>query len=349
MKSVFLIAIVAVTMIGMTYPMTVFGQSSMTETLPTIVVDKTMYYPGEIIKISGNIENVIRGVSVDIVLTNPDGSTEEFRTPCKSNGDYSITLQVNSEYTLGEYVITSYYNSEFVGKETFSIMTKSQIDNETSTIEQIPGSVEYYFENNLVYEMKSGWMEPTIKMGEVVITEKIPFENIKIGDIIVYQQPAYLDNVSISRVLAILENNPKVIRASSGDTYPDKWIAGVTSPITEMEYVGIVIGVVPPEEFEKFLNENNDTSPKIPAWIKNNAEWWANGTIDDSTFLSGIEYLVNAEIIKVDATSKQSETLKEIPAWVKNNSEWWANGTIDDSTFLSGIEFLVKEGIIVVR
>ena len=37
----------------------------------------------------------------------------------------------------------------------------------------------------------------------------------------------------------------------------------------------------------------------IPTWIKNNAEWWANGTIDDSTFLSGIEYLVNEGIIIV--------------------------------------------------
>ena len=336
-------------MMGIVYPMTAFGQDSMTETLPPIMVDKTTYYPGEFIEISGNIENVKRGILVEIVLTNPNGSTEEFHTPCKTNGDFSITLETNSEYEVGEYAIASYYKSEFVGKETFSIMTKSQIDNETSTIEQIPGSVEYYFENNLIYEMKSGWMEPTIKIGEVIVAEKIPFENIKIDDIIVYQQPAYPDNVSISRVLAILENNPKVIRASSGDTYPDKWIAGVTSPITEMEYVGIVIGVVPPEEFEKFLNENNDTSPKIPAWIKNNAKWWANGTIDDSTFLSGIEYLVNAEIIKVNATSKQSEIVKEIPSWIKNNSEWWANGIIDDSTFLSGIEYLANEGIIIVK
>jgi len=35
-------------------------------------------------------------------------------------------------------------------------------------------------------------------------------------------------------------------------------------------------------------------------WIKNNAAWWADGTIDDESFISGIEYLLKEEIIKMD-------------------------------------------------
>ena len=27
---------------------------------------------------------------------------------------------------------------------------------------------------------------------------------------------------------------------------------------------------------------------EVPDWIKNNAGWWADGTIDDSSFVSGI-------------------------------------------------------------
>ena len=38
---------------------------------------------------------------------------------------------------------------------------------------------------------------------------------------------------------------------------------------------------------------------EIPGWIKNNAEWWADGQIDDNTFVSGIQYLVKVGIIKV--------------------------------------------------
>lgn len=36
---------------------------------------------------------------------------------------------------------------------------------------------------------------------------------------------------------------------------------------------------------------------EIPAWVKNNAGWWADGQIDDETFVKGIEYLVKNGII----------------------------------------------------
>ena len=37
----------------------------------------------------------------------------------------------------------------------------------------------------------------------------------------------------------------------------------------------------------------------IPAWIKNNAGWWADGQIDDNSFVSGIQYLIKVGIIIV--------------------------------------------------
>ncbi len=41
-----------------------------------------------------------------------------------------------------------------------------------------------------------------------------------------------------------------------------------------------------------------DTS--IPQWIKNDAKWWSEGSISDTDFLKGIQYLVRQGIIKVD-------------------------------------------------
>mgnify|MGYP003312617647 FL=1 len=38
-------------------------------------------------------------------------------------------------------------------------------------------------------------------------------------------------------------------------------------------------------------------SQEVPSWIKNNAGWWAEGQIDDNTFVSGIQYLVKVGII----------------------------------------------------
>ena len=85
----------------------------------------------------------------------------------------------------------------------------------------------------------------------------------------------------------------------------------------------------------------------IPSWIKNNAEWWADGVIDDSSFLQGIEYLINEGIIVIPPTTTSGASgSQEDPARVKKNASWWVDGTIDDSTFVSGIQYLVKAGII---
>jgi hypothetical protein len=37
----------------------------------------------------------------------------------------------------------------------------------------------------------------------------------------------------------------------------------------------------------------------VPSWVKNNANWWANGQITDSDFVLGMEYLVANKIIIV--------------------------------------------------
>ena len=37
----------------------------------------------------------------------------------------------------------------------------------------------------------------------------------------------------------------------------------------------------------------------IPSWIKNNAGWWADGQIDDNSFVSGLQWLISNGIMKV--------------------------------------------------
>lgn len=46
------------------------------------------------------------------------------------------------------------------------------------------------------------------------------------------------------------------------------------------------------------LNENFISDSKIPTWIKNNARWWADGQIDDDSFVNGIKYLIESGIIQ---------------------------------------------------
>ncbi|MHA7733931.1 polysaccharide deacetylase family protein [Nitrosopumilus sp. S6] len=90
----------------------------------------------------------------------------------------------------------------------------------------------------------------------------------------------------------------------------------------------------------------NHGTQLVPDWIKNNAGWWADGSIDDETFVQGIEYLVQKQIITVSEKSQIGSSEQTVPAWIKNNAGWWADGSIDDETFVQGIEYLVKNGII---
>ncbi len=96
---------------------------------------------------------------------------------------------------------------------------------------------------------------------------------------------------------------------------------------------------------EDFSNLFEMSSNKIPLWIKNNAKWWVDDTIDDDTFTTGIEFLIKENIINVSSNIGDS-TSGEIPSWVKNNAKWWAEGTISEDDFVSGIEYLVNQGII---
>jgi len=52
------------------------------------------------------------------------------------------------------------------------------------------------------------------------------------------------------------------------------------------------------------LTQNAQAENLIPSWIKNNAGFWADGDIDDATFLNGIEFLIENKIINVSSQSK---------------------------------------------
>ena len=102
-------------------------------------------------------------------------------------------------------------------------------------------------------------------------------------------------------------------------------------------------------------NSSAQEETKIPNWIKNVAGWWATGEVSEKEFLSGLEYLINNNIIfipfipcSVTAIAASDPTLnaKLIPDWVKNNAGWWATDQIGDADFINGIEYLIKTTIL---
>src|SRR3990172_8818095 len=86
---------------------------------------------------------------------------------------------------------------------------------------------------------------------------------------------------------------------------------------------------------------------KIPDWVRNNAKWWSDGSIGDTDFASGIQYMIKQGIIVIPASENggANQNIK-IPDWVRNNAKWWSDGSIGDTDFASGIQYMIKQGII---
>ena len=75
----------------------------------------------------------------------------------------------------------------------------------------------------------------------------------------------------------------------------------------------------------------------------------ADGSIDDQTFVSGIEFLIKDGTISIPATQPTENNGDGIPDWIRTNAAWWADGMISDFDFVKGIEYLVGSGTISVQ
>ena len=91
---------------------------------------------------------------------------------------------------------------------------------------------------------------------------------------------------------------------------------------------------------------SSQDSYALPPWIKNNARWWAEGSVTDSDFVQGIQYLIQQKIVKVPQTQQGQTSSTAIPTWIKKNAGWWADGTISDGDFVKAIQYLITDGIV---
>jgi len=97
---------------------------------------------------------------------------------------------------------------------------------------------------NPFYVVSSGSMVPELEVYDVlVVNGNEPFEDVKTGDIIVFNRPAGHDRVIVHRVVAIIDDDPFTVR-TKGDSNPAS-IPGTDFPVTKDEYIGKVAYVVP--------------------------------------------------------------------------------------------------------
>ncbi len=97
---------------------------------------------------------------------------------------------------------------------------------------------------NPFYVVASGSMIPALEVYDIIVIQgHEPFEEVLVGDIIVFDRPSDHNRVIVHRVESILSEDPYTVR-TQGDANPS-FIRGTDYPITEEEYIGKVAYVIP--------------------------------------------------------------------------------------------------------
>ena len=97
---------------------------------------------------------------------------------------------------------------------------------------------------NPFYVVASGSMIPALEVYDIIVIQgHQPFEEVEVGDIIVFDRPSDHNRVIVHRVESILNEDPKTVR-TQGDANPS-FIRGTDYPITEEEYIGKVAYIIP--------------------------------------------------------------------------------------------------------
>ena len=75
----------------------------------------------EEIILSGNIDNPRQGISLDVVITTPDGQTQNFASTLSSTGSYRSIITIDGDTLSGVYKIDLFHNNSFVKTVSFVV------------------------------------------------------------------------------------------------------------------------------------------------------------------------------------------------------------------------------------
>ncbi len=97
---------------------------------------------------------------------------------------------------------------------------------------------------NPFYVVASGSMIPELQVYDVLVVQgHVTFDEIQVGDIIVFDRPSGHDRVIVHRVVSITDEDPKTVRTKGDNNVAS--IPGTDFPITEKEYIGKVQFQIP--------------------------------------------------------------------------------------------------------
>ena len=138
-----------------------------------------------------------------------------------------------------------------------------------------------------------------------------------------FEFPVY----SINEKFDVTLNNKKVDFIQSIDEMGNWHVAYTVEPYSN--------GILKITGFEEDYFFDRTT---IPLWVKDRAAAWSYGTVDDKSFISSLDFLIDEEFIDVVPNAEL-----KIPNWFKNIAGWWSQDFISDEEFISTLEYMIKK------
>jgi len=88
------------------------------------------------------------------------------------------------------------------------------------------------------------------------------------------------------------------------------------------------------------------TTIQIPSWVKDTAQKWHDGMVDNAGFSKDIQYMITSGLVKTSGQVTPSSTFEYIPSWQKKVAEWWSQGLVSDYDYVNSIQYLLDKKII---
>jgi len=313
----------------------VYGQEN-----PIIVdVEKTHYFADGMIDISGSVKQILFGEDVRLMIIGPNGNVVFIdKLKVDANKQFQIETPASDEFLkeFGTYTVFTRYGSENdVATDTFSFVQKNKYlySNESKRNILLNFDFVNYDKKNIQEHVD---YKMTVSKNGVDVFGPTKITHSATGSVsvpmIIAERQSHDVFIEINGILfqPIPAETSNFRIVTGGDT--------LLSEFTSMNSLKINLAI----------DKNPSPVPKIvPSWVKNNAKWWAEDTIDDVAFTQAIQYLITKNIITIpDLPYPASWMDKNVPSWVKNNASWWADDLIPEDEFIKGIKFLIEKGII---
>ena len=312
----------------------VFGEQNFL----SLETDKKSYSQGDIIRITGNVSTTQFGSEVSLIILSPEGNVVSIKNLGVNNGKFGVDITVDKILlqSSGVYSLVARYGAENV----ISLIT---IDYNPSpnflTLNDPPKNILLNFD--FVNPHKKGIQEHVdykikISSGKIDIYGPTPLTHSSSGSV---SLPLSLNDKQVYDVT--IEVYGILFQKFPMEVSSFKIMSGTQTIQSEVTTKGSL-------KINLAINKDPSPEPKIvPEWVKNNAKWWAQGQIDDESFVHAVSYLMQTKIIKInDLPYPASWMDKNVPVWVRNNASWWADDLIQEDDFIKGIKYLVEKGVI---